>query len=184
MAEGTDAGLTPVKLQSPYDREDGDVILRSSDGVSYKAHRVILTIASPVFADMFSLPQPTASHQAAPAPVVDLVESSRTLRALLDACYPIADPDLSDLDVVHQALDAAMKYEMAKPAGLIKRALQDFVASEPLRVFAIACRLHLEEVAKAAAAQAFSLGIFVLCYPYTPELDQIPAACYRKLLHY
>jgi len=185
MAEGTDAGLhTPVKLQSPYDREDGDVILRSSDGVSYKAHRVILSIASPVFADMFSLPQPPARHQDAPVPVVDLVENSRTLRALLDACYPIADPDLTDLDVVHRALDAAMKYDMAKPVGIIKRGLQVFVARHPLRVFAIACRLHLEEVAVAAAVQASIVGIFTSGYPYVPELEQVPAVCYRQLLQY
>ena len=50
----------PQKAQPPFDKLSADVILRSSDRVDFRVHRTILVEASPVFSDMFSLPQPTA----------------------------------------------------------------------------------------------------------------------------
>ena len=166
----------------PYNRDDADVTLRSSDHTLFEVHRIILIIASPVFADMFSLPQPIAQSATRERPVVNLTEDEKTLRTLLDTCYPVTVADLSDLDVVHSTLEAAIKYDIPKSISLVRHALRRFISKEPLRVYAIACKLDLEIIAEAAAAQEL-----VVCsrkQGYVKELDETPAGCYHRLLQY
>ena len=178
-----DAEMTLNKSCSyPYDRDDADITLRSSNDTLFKVHRIILVMASPVFADMFSLPQPLTQSATREQPVVDLTENGKTLRALLDTCYPVAIANLSDLDIVHSTLQAAIKYDMPKSISLAKHALRRFVLKEPLRVYAIACKLNLEQLAKAAAAQ--ELAVCSRKQGYVKELNEISAGCYHRLLQY
>jgi hypothetical protein len=78
----------------PHDFNDSptaDIILRSGGtkaAVEFRAHRAILSIASPVFETMFSLPQPGAEKT---LPVCDLSEDSNTLQALLKFVYPVEE---------------------------------------------------------------------------------------------
>lgn len=177
----------PLRLRAPYDRLDGDVILRCSDNVGFRVHRLILVLASPVFADMFSLPQPATaeSESAVSPPTIDLTEDSKTILPLLDACYPFGDPTLDDLDTIDRVLDAAAKYDVAKATQFSQRRLHAFVSWEPLRAFAIACRMHFEDLAKAAADRVHALSIFENGLVYVKELDRVSAGCYHRLLqHY
>ncbi|EPT03041.1 hypothetical protein FOMPIDRAFT_112740 [Fomitopsis schrenkii] len=164
----------PLRLRAPYDRLDGDVILRCSDNVGFRVHRLILVLASPVFADMFSLPQPATaeSESAVSPPTIDLTEDSKTILPLLDACYPFGDPTLDDLDTIDRVLDAAAKYDVAKATQFSQRRLHAFVSWEPLRAFAIACRMHFEDLAKAAADRVHALSIFENGLVYVKELDR------------
>lgn len=77
----------------PHDFDNSptaDIILRSGGAkvVEFRAHRAILSIASPVFETMFSLPQPGAEK---PLPVCDLSEDANTLEALLRFIYPVEE---------------------------------------------------------------------------------------------
>ena len=67
-----------------------DIILRSGGPkiVEFMTHRVILSIASPVFETMFSLPQPGTGKS---LPVCDLSEDANTLEALLRLIYPVEE---------------------------------------------------------------------------------------------
>ncbi|EMD39269.1 hypothetical protein CERSUDRAFT_122690 [Gelatoporia subvermispora B] len=47
----------PPKFAHPFTKSSADVIIRSSDGVDFRVHRIVLAEASPVFEGMFSLPQ-------------------------------------------------------------------------------------------------------------------------------
>jgi BTB/POZ domain len=67
--------------------EDGDIVLSvTEDDIKYhvRVHRAILTIASPVFRDMFSMPQ---SPECDSLPVSLRDDSVDDLRALLGALY-------------------------------------------------------------------------------------------------
>ena len=44
---------------APFDHSLADVILRSSDKIDFRVFKLFLSLASPVFETMFSLPQPT-----------------------------------------------------------------------------------------------------------------------------
>ena len=83
----------PSSSAMPHDfgnSSTADIILRSGGPgvVEFMAHRVILSIASPIFETMFSLPQPGAEKT---LPVCDLSEDANTLEALLRFIYPIEE---------------------------------------------------------------------------------------------
>jgi hypothetical protein len=128
------------------DTEPHDTILRSKDGVNFYVYKVILSVASPFFRQMFSLPQPNGSIG-----TITVTEDSQTLDRLLRLCYPVPDPIIKDLTDISDVLEAAMKYEMEEATALMRVELLTFVNDKPLQVFAVACRLMLEEEAQAAA---------------------------------
>jgi BTB/POZ domain len=67
--------------------EDGDIVLSvTEDDVEhhFRVHRAILTIASPVFRDMLSMPQPSKCES---LPVSLRDDSVHDLKALLGALY-------------------------------------------------------------------------------------------------
>lgn len=128
------------------------VILRTSDGVDFQAHKSVLSIASPVFEGMFSINQPAsdlALHDK--NPIIEISEQSEVIEALLRLCYPVQEPDLSSVAKITPVVAAAYKYEMESIMSRLKVPLRAFVTSSPLEVFALACRHHLEEIAREAA---------------------------------
>lgn len=168
------------KASAPFDRDDADLILRSSDNIDFHVHRVILTLASPVFEGMFSIPQPP--DMGSGRPVVDVSEDGEALDVLLRVCYPEPDPELRSLDLIRRVLGAAMKYEMKAANVLAKSAIfkPRHLKSRPLQIFAIACRLGLEAEASLAAHSAVDMGKVdgLHCF----GIDDISAGAYYRLL--
>ncbi|KAI9433729.1 hypothetical protein H4582DRAFT_969073 [Lactarius indigo] len=85
-------------------------MVQSSDLVNFRANKVVLSMSSPFFADMFSLLRPSESEVVDGLPVVRLSEDAEILNSLLTMLYPIpyAVPDRKAL----QVLAAAQKYDM------------------------------------------------------------------------
>ena len=82
MAEST----PPIKSDEFW-FEDRDIVLSvTADGVEthFRIHRTILTIPSPVFRDMLSIPQPPEC-ETLPVPLQD--DSLHDVKALLGALY-------------------------------------------------------------------------------------------------
>ena len=146
---------TTTVAESPFNRTSADIILRSSDHVDFYVHRSILSEASPVFEDMFNIPQPPHGEGEAHAGlVVDVAEDSKTLRHLLLLCYPVNKPDFaSQPDDILPVLQAALKYIMEWPITLLKRDLHALMPVRPLRVWAIASRTGLDAIVREAALE-------------------------------
>jgi BTB/POZ domain len=149
---------SPTAFGPPFDDPDADIILRSSDQVDFHVYRVILSKASPVFKDMFSLPQPGGTDTTLNShTVIDLPESSRTLATLLTAIYPISP--MSETDEEHSlsdhlaAIQAAKKYDMAVASEFFLRNFKDStcVQDSPVKTFCVAYGLQLGEAAQIAA---------------------------------
>jgi hypothetical protein len=127
----------------PSDRfytTDADVILRSADGRKFPSHKIVLSLVSPVFRDMFSLPQPP-SPGPAPIPVVDVCEAGKVLDMFLQCLYPLPKPTVDDFELMEALIVAADKYEtkvVLKVVGSWLMAPEN-LRTDPLRVFAIAC---------------------------------------------
>ena len=145
---------SPTAFGPPFDDNDADIILRSSDQVEFLVYKVILSKASPVFKTMFSLPQPATDTTQNSRPIVDLAENSKVLATVLSAIYPhtsvAADP--LSLDGLIATLDAAKKYDMVTAL----RRLMDSTCTEPLRnspveAFCVAYSHELREAAQIAA---------------------------------
>ncbi|KAH8983116.1 hypothetical protein EDB92DRAFT_1804072, partial [Lactarius akahatsu] len=66
-----------------------DVVLRSSDLVSFHVHKSILAMSSPFFTDLFSLPQPPDDEVIEGLPVVQVPEDAELLHSLFTVLYPI-----------------------------------------------------------------------------------------------
>ncbi|KIP06167.1 hypothetical protein PHLGIDRAFT_19522 [Phlebiopsis gigantea 11061_1 CR5-6] len=166
-----------------FDSPNADLVLRSSTpkGVEFRVHQCILAQASPFFEHMFQLPQPEAgpSH----IPVVDVSESSQTLEYLLRYVYPVPKPDVSSLDELVPVLEAASKYDFTVVIDHLRTVLVSppFLASDPVRVYAIACRFDLD--AEARLASRHTLTIDVLDGPLIEDLKGITAYQYHQLLN-
>ena len=109
-------------VDAPFDDTRVDVILRSSDGVDFRVFRIILSLASPIFADMFSIPQPAASEFHAGPQVVTLSEDSKALDFVLRHLYPMEHPTEIKLRDTCILIEFARKYKV-KAIGLWLHAL-------------------------------------------------------------
>ena len=143
----------PTTAPHPFNQSSADVTLHTADGVDFHVHSHILSQASPVFADMFSLPQPSSisRDEDAVRPIVDVTDDSKTLERLLRLCYPIGKEKLDELEDIVPVLQAALKYDMEWPISLVTTDLLAIAPRSPLKVWAVACRCGLEVLAQRAA---------------------------------
>jgi hypothetical protein len=174
---------------APFDDPDTDAILRSSDNVDFRVFRQFLSYASPVFRAMFALPQASQGDNSNETkdglPIIHVSEESKTLGRLLLMCYPDDEsPPIETLEDVHALLDAAVKYNMERVEKKVRKRLvaQCFLGTDAVRVFAIACRFHLREEAKAAARS--TVGQSIIGKPLAKELDLVTGRQMCELLHY
>lgn len=184
--------LDLVDAAAPFDRLNADVILRTSDNVDFRFYKLLLSLASPFFANMFALPQPCPLDKAADQtkyglPVIPVAEKSHVLQKLLRFCSPVYDtklPVLENLDIVMSVLDAADKYDMKCVGKFIVKMITapEFLEQEPMRVFAIACRYRAEMETNIAAR--YMLRFAVWEPTYVAELDFISGSDYQRLVKY
>ncbi|KAA1470184.1 hypothetical protein DENSPDRAFT_675656 [Dentipellis sp. KUC8613] len=181
---------TLPRTNSTFNYLDGDTILRSSDGVQFRVHNIILRMASPVFDEALSLPKPAPktnvdedeTPQQDNAQVVYVAEDEKTLATMLSFCYPGPPPSLGTLKDAKQALTVAQKYEMDTLDDFFKQKLLAFAEQHPEQVFAIGWAQRWKDVvmvaAKATLRKPFLTGAVV------DEFDDIPASAAWKLLAY
>ena len=179
------AETSSIPIMTPYDFDapDADVILRSSDGKEFRVHRLILSLTSPVFQGMFSLPQSTDP----PSQIlsVDVPESSDVLQPFIQYLYPHFPPKISDISMWAALYTIGNKYI----AGVVMGPLRDmliprFLEKSPMRVYALASHWGFEGEAKIASRRTLRLDI-------SKELSEEDAtlmggaACQKLyLLHY
>ena len=162
---------------------DGDVILRATHGTDsrdFRVHKLFLSFSSPVFKDMFKLPQPSSA--ASDVDIVDMVDPPRALEVILRFIYPSADsPTIDDLTLLSEVLVLADKYDIRVARPRLRSSLVDFARTEPLRVYAIACRLGLEDEMKIASSHTTSIHLPELA-ELPDEFRFIPATEYHRLI--
>ncbi|CAL1706755.1 unnamed protein product [Somion occarium] len=167
---------------SPFDDPRADAIIRSSDNVDFKVHKLILSMASPVFSDMFLFPQMV--QEDAELPVVTVSEGSPVMDWVLRATYPTASTELNELDFIYQIVQAADKYQMDFLVDRLMSPLGKFVESDPLRVFAVACRFKHVSLARRAAHYTLRLLQRDIIQAYIPEFKFMPSDMLQYLLRY
>ncbi|KAH9948088.1 hypothetical protein B0H21DRAFT_890722 [Amylocystis lapponica] len=187
----------PSVASAPFNNLKGnaDIILRSSDLVDFFAYKVILAFVSPVFEDMFAIPQPPSSvtaqdiHPESGLPIILLTENSATLDRLLRVCYPMENPVLSSVADVGEVLWVAQKYEMKEATTQLSRLLLGFSEVATYAMYGVACKYGLEDVAHAAALaywrrnEGNSLN-YREQITYEPEMDGITAGALFCLLRF
>jgi BTB/POZ domain len=128
----------------PFDDPKADVIIRSTDNIHfYYVHKSLLSIVSPVFKGMFTLPDDASQERVYDdRPCLPVSDDSRHLFCLLSWCDPRCKRSPPTLDNLVMTLEIADKYEMKSIFAHAQKDLlaSDFVESEPLTTFAIAIR--------------------------------------------
>jgi hypothetical protein len=145
---------------APYDFDapDADVVFRSSDGKELRVHRLILSLSSPVFQGMFSLPRPTEPPPE--LPIIDLPKSSDILQPFFQYLYPRSPPRVADISMWAALYTIADKYGTEVVMDPLRDMLiPRFLETSPLRVYALASCWGFEEEAKTASRRTLTIDI-------------------------
>ena len=129
-----------------------DVILRTSaSGREFHAHKIIISLASPVFRDMFSVPQPPPAESSR-LPIVDISDSPEAMEVFLRIIYPTPNPPINDIETLASILRLADKYNAEAIFDVHKEYLLSmYIDSPPVHIYAIFCICGREQEAEAAA---------------------------------
>jgi len=147
-----------------FTSNDADIVLRTPEPKIFRVHKNILSIASSVFRGMLAVPQSppesTKEGECGP-PVVDIHDSAEDLEVLLRMIYPVAFPPITDLDALSNAFVILDKYHTEGLQERLKPLLisSTFLATDPMRVYAIACRWGFTTEAAIAAPYASTIGV-------------------------
>lgn len=167
-----------------FDDPTADFILRSSlPETDFHVHRLLLSLASPFFDQLLSLPQPSSMKDLTRIPIVEVSETPQILQLLLQFIYPMPNPIINDdLDTLILVLHAAIKYDVLPAIDDLRGQLvsERYLNQSPTRIYAVASRYELEEEAKLASKH--TLGIDILDAPLSEELRYISAFSYHRLL--
>ena len=176
--------LPPKLANAPFDDRRADLVLRSSDGVNFFVFKLILSLASSVFADMFTLPSPAVSQNSSDEPpVVQLPEDAETLDMALRYCYPVPSPKVVTLRDARILLEFARKYQVdvIKDSDSLARFLTDTVERNPAGIYALASAYEYQDVAVKALRSSLMVPIYLL---RSPELLYSTTMQYEALIHY
>ncbi|KAF8339897.1 uncharacterized protein EI90DRAFT_2990513 [Cantharellus anzutake] len=160
---------------------DGDVILVSSDGLEFQVHKLILSLASPFFRDMFKLPQVESPK---PLQSVTMTEDAGTLEALLKIVYPTEAEDVSP-EVAISACRAAEKLQFSKVSSMMHYRLQPILETlkNPLEAWAIAVQLNSRQLSKDARIRFIKANTRDCFNPRPKHLNVVPVERYAALIN-
>ena len=172
---------TSIPLSTVFCADNADIVIRATGNRDFRAHKLILSLVSPIFKDMFTLPQPS-TDTSGPLPHVDVYESAETWENILRVIYPMPNPVIDDLGDLESLLLAAKKYEMQPIIDIHKQRLENqaFIQEDPLRLYAIACACGLDDQAKYVARNTEFLAV-VRSSPDN-DLKGLSVASYRRLI--
>lgn len=170
-------------LAEPFQFVDSDIILRTR-GADFRVHKLILSHASTVFRDMFSLPRVSSTSQEG-SHVVEVTEDPQTIHDILSLIYRNAhELDLDDFPTLQRVLLAARKYEMDNLQLILAKTLESKVPVNPVRIFAIACLAKAPHVARIAAKETLKWSYNEVVDCDGPEINRMRAGTLRKLFRY
>lgn len=143
--------VLPSTEESPLNQgftEGGDLTLQSLDGLDFSVYSLLLSLASPVFSDMFALGTKTKEN------IIPVGETSEMLALMLKFIYPLPSPPILSFDQLSKALHVADKYQLN---GMKSRLREQLVmqpdhssvsmSDDPLRALAVASAHGLHEEA-------------------------------------
>lgn len=141
-------GPAPFSVSS-----SGDCILQSSDGIKYKVWRNILSLSSPVFSDMFDLPQ--GDTPLSELPVIEISEAADVLQTLLLLLYPATTPQIRSYELAFALISAYDKYiinvDSLRPFLFSNLMSDKAFETNALAVYGLAWRMGLREEAMRAS---------------------------------
>ncbi|KAL4072118.1 hypothetical protein J3A83DRAFT_4092319 [Scleroderma citrinum] len=183
---------TPKTVSSAndlYNDINANIILWSSDNVDFRVFTCVLSLALPVFRDVFTLRSVLEHPSPGPQslPVILMLETSKTLEALLKLLYPGTAVKLKDFEDAKALIAAVTKCDMSERVmGHLKELIAAHFLKEPysISLYSIACQYGWQDVAEMAARETLQISDLGRASYYVPELDNLSASAYYRLLQY
>ena len=146
----------PLMLPDRFTTEDGDVVLRVGPDDTFRVHKLVLSLVSPVFKDLFQSARPDQPDggQEGFIPVIPIADSPETVDLLLRFIYPgVVPPTITDPTVLSALLAVADKYGVQTMSPIVKERLADeeVLEEDPFGVYIAARRWGFANEAKGAA---------------------------------
>ena len=158
---------------------DADVILRASGGKEFHAHKLILSLASPVFRDMFSVPQPPPTSPSQLL-TVDVGDHPPELKRFLQTIYHIRNPLIYDVEALASVLRLAAKYNATEVLDIRKDYLPSInTVFLLIQMYPILCAYGTEKEVEVAARRASFASLTSL---YGTLLDLMTIEHYQRLM--
>jgi len=163
---------THTDIDSTFAYDDADLVLQSSDGVSFHVHSLILKLSSSVFRDMLDIPQ---ANDKAPQASVSLSEPANVVSALLDIIYPVRhsvdDGAIDSLELLNSLVLAAAKYDVpvvnqAMRAFVLAHARSTLSKFHPVEIYGLAWNSGFADEAKTLSNETLRYNL------NTPEIFQ------------
>jgi hypothetical protein len=153
---------------------NADIIIQSCDFINFRVHKLVLSLSSPCFGDMFSLPQPSDQEDIDGLPVVRLSEDADVLNCLLTMLYPIPSIIPNSYNKTLMLLAASQKYDMDGIQSRIRAEMQ----SKKLPMPTGPATFHAYAIASLGglSPEKETLARLTLDFPMTFEYlsDQLP----------
>ena len=141
-----------------FTTDDGDIVLRAGTEPNskhdFRVHKFILSLASPVFKDMFTFPQPSDQNENEhpDIPVADIPDSPEVVDTILRYIYPGVElPKITKISILSALFSAVDKYNIPSMSPVLKESLKTFLPDDPFGVYIIACQFGFAEEKKQAA---------------------------------
>ena len=171
--------------EAPFDDPQADLVLQSSDEVHFRVSKLILSLASPIFKDMFSIPSPSSQKPHDEVQVVHLTEHSTALDVVLRHIYPVRSPKGDKFLYASILAEFARKYQVESLDESITAYLTDSAERDPVGVYAIAVTYEYNDIGAIAARSCLRLPFsglrssYLRCATagYIPDLMRYHAAC-------
>ena len=172
-----------------FDNPNADIILRALGPPErdFRVHKIVLSLASPVFKDMFSLPQPTSDDPrkstVAEVEIVEVTDSAEALDIVLRLIYPFVPPSFDgDLDILVECLVIADKYDIKGAKSRLYSALARTNVTQSLQVYAIAARFGFAKLVDSASLHILSSVHLARISELPDDFDFVSATAYHKLV--
>ena len=185
-ADDGSSNINKSAADSPFDNDpNADIVLLTIDKIHFFTHKLLLSLVSPVFQTMFSLPSDSTQETYDGRSCVAVADDSQRVFHFLSWC----DPRCTDRST--QVADLVLVLEMADKYGadVVIKHVENFllvsvevVKANPLLIFAISARFRCNKVALLAARHAVAIPL--QNWPLLSELEHISALTFQKLVLY
>ena len=157
---------TKKLAEAPFDDARADLVLQSCDEVHFHVFKLILSLTSPIFSDMFSIPSPPSEKHYDEVQVVHITEHSTALDVVLRHIYPVRSPKGDMLHYASILAEFGQKYQVEALDEFITVYLTDSVKRDPVGVYAIAATYRYSDIGAIAARTCLNILFFGLESPY------------------
>lgn len=190
---GDDDGEDPA-TKFPFDQPGADIVLRSTDGIDFKIHTVMVDMqimSNPVFPlQAVLLSTPLADTYADGLPVIQTREPSPVLQLLLQRCYPGTpktnmawwEGEFLYAPNTISAMGAMQRYGMSHIVETLKATFMMNLYVDTLAAFCVGYSLGWFETIE-DCPRALAQGTW-LPDEYHPTLELLTAKEYYSLLEY